>query len=138
MSYSGDYDSAIERPVLLWLGPPLPGMQTDIAETFDICMVTRLSAALRMADTLALAGLVCFLDECDDPADFVHQQLTGVLHESRLIYVWPRGVDGWAQFRTRTKSRVLPGSFHETELVRAARALVDTSFSLFSASRGSV
>jgi len=129
----GDDDFSIERPTLVWLGPPLAAMHTDIAETFDVCMVSKLCAALKAADTTAPAGLVCFLEACEEPADFVHLLLNRVLPEHRLVYVWRRGVDGWAQFRTRTRTTVLPGSFHESELVRAARGLVDPQFSLFPA-----
>ena len=31
---SGD-DFSVQRPVLVWLGAPLAGMHTDVAETFD-------------------------------------------------------------------------------------------------------
>lgn len=139
---SGDGDFSVERPALVWLGPPLAGMQTDIAETFEVCMVAGLCAALKAADTRAPAGVVCFLEACEEPADFVHLLLNRVLPEDRLVYVWRRGVDGWAQFRTRTRAAVLPGSFHESELVRAARGLLDPRFRLFPVSaarpRGSV
>lgn len=139
---SGDDDFSRERPLLVWLGPALAGMQTDVEQTFEVCMVTKLYAALEAAETRAPAGVVCFLDACEDPADIVHLLLNRVLPENRLLYVWRSGVEGWAQFRTRTKSTVLPGSFHETELVRAARALLDPGFSLFPGSaarpRGSV
>ena len=130
----GDEDFSETRPSLVWLGPPLAGMQTEIAETFDVCMVSKLRAALKAADTHAPAGVVCFLDACEEPADFVHLLLSRVLPENRLVYVWRRGVDGWAQFRTRTHSTVLPGSFHECELVSAARRLVEPRFELFPAS----
>ncbi len=129
---SGDGDFSAERPVLVWLGPPLAVMQTEVAETFEVCMVTELGAALTTSDTRAPVGVVCFLDACEEPADLVHSLLNRVLPESRLVYVWRRGVDGWAQFRTRTHATVLPGSFHESELVRAARGLLDPRFSLFS------
>jgi len=139
---SGDDDFPVARPALVWLGPPLAAMQTDIAKTFEVCLVTQLGAALKAARTWAPAGVVCFLEACDEPADAVHLLLNRVLPENRLVYVWPRGVDGWVQFRTRTRAAVLPGSFHESELVRAARSLLDPSFSLFRASaarpRGSV
>lgn len=137
-----DDDFSVERPMLGWLGPPLAAMQADIAKTFEVCLVTDLRAALTAANTRALAGVVCFLDACDESADNVHLLLSRVLPESRLVYVWPRGVDGWVQFRTRTRANVLPGSFHESELVRAAQGLLAPSFNPFSVSvarsRGSV
>src|SRR6187549_3163994 len=127
---SGD-DFSVQRPVLVWLGAPLAGMHTDIAETFEVCLVNQLCAALKAADTKAPAGVVCFLDACEEPADFVHLLLNRVLPEHRLVYVWRRGVEGWARFRTRTRTCVLPGSFHEAELVRCARALIEPKFCLF-------
>jgi len=93
-------------------------------------MVRQLCAALKAADAKAPAGVVCFLEACDEPADFVHLLLSRVLPDDRLVYVWRSGVEGWAQFRARTRTTVLPGSFHEAELVRAARGLVEPRFSL--------
>jgi hypothetical protein len=115
----------------VWLGPPLAAMQADIAETFDVCLSTSLNGALAVVHSQAPAAVVCFLEACNEPADFVHLLLSRTLPETRLVYIWREGVDGWAQFRSRTGALVLPGSFHESELVRAARRLVEPRFSLF-------
>jgi hypothetical protein len=122
---------AVERPILVWLGPPLAGMQTDIAETFDVRLSSSLNDALAVIHSQAPAAVVCFLDVCNEPADFVHLLMTRGLSETRLVYIWPSGTEGWAQFRTRTGALVLPGSFHESELVQAVRSVVESRFSLF-------
>jgi len=107
-------------------------MQADIAETFDVCLSSSLNGALSVVYSQAPAAVVCFLDACEEPPDFVHLLLTRGLPETRLVYIWRSGVEGWAQFRTRAGSLVLPGSFHESELVQAVRSLVEPRFSLFS------
>lgn len=122
---------SVERPILVWLGPPLAGMQTDIAETFDVRLSNSLNDALAVIHSQTPAAVVCFLDACNEPADFVHLLMTRGLSETRLLYIWPSGAEGWAQFRTRTGALVLPGSFHEFELVQAARSLVEPRFGLF-------
>lgn len=105
-------------------------MQTEIAKAFDVCIVGGLHEALRLLQSRTPAVMVCFLDACDQPPEFVHLLLNRIVSDNRLIYVWPDHLEGCARFRSWTNTRVFPASFHEAELVEALRSVVDGRFSL--------
>lgn len=120
----------LSRPVLVWLGAPLIEVQTEVAKTFDVCSVSGLHGALRLLQSQPPAAVVCFLDACDHPPEFVHLLLNRMISDNRLIYVWPADIEGSSRFRQWTNARVLSASFRESELVEALHSVVDGRFSL--------